>query len=87
MRDEFSVRFAKSIEPGIIKVFDFNIQDNPAKIGSDPDVVAKEIRVLSLKDTEFMLDKCNYDDCRINIIDSLLPDISGIKTKKVQRYE
>ena len=29
LRDDFSVRFHKSIEPGIIKIFDFNLQLDP----------------------------------------------------------
>jgi hypothetical protein len=87
MRDDFSVRFQKSIEPGIIKIFDFNLQNNPDVRNKDPNIVAKEIRILSLKDTEFMLDKCTYDDCKVNSQDDqMFPDIVKSSNKK-HKYE
>ena len=45
LRDEFSVRFNKSIEPGIIKIFDFNLQLAPNASNDDPNIQKKEIRI------------------------------------------
>ena len=84
LRDEFSVRFNKSIEPGIIKIFDFNLQLAPNASNDDPNIQKKEIRILSNKDTEFMLDKCSYEDVREDPISTsgLLPEINP----RMQRY-
>lgn len=54
-RKKVRLRFRRSIEPGIITVFDFNICKGEPQNG-------QEIRILSLKDDEFLLDKICYEE-------------------------
>lgn len=49
------------IEPGILSVMDLNIIKSPEKEETD-DVKPIEVRMLSLKDEEFTMDKCTFDE-------------------------
>lgn len=55
------VRFPKKIEPGLITTFDFNIKKSDEKEASG-DNQPMEIRLLTLMNGEFNLDKATYDD-------------------------
>lgn len=61
----FSLEFKREVEPGIIKIFDLNISN-----GNDDLNVRKlkqnEVRLISLRDDEFVLDQAKYKDELIN---------------------
>ena len=55
--------FEKSIEPEIIQIFDFNIMDAlEQNVNYTDSSSTREIRMLSRKDQEFMLDKAIYQE-------------------------
>ena len=65
-RTSFNASFQRLVEPDTIKVFDFHL-----KIVGKPftheekKAQKKEIRILSMRDEEFLLDKCSYDEVSI----------------------
>ena len=50
-RSEFSIAIPREVEPGIIKIFDFDIQNVDEQM---------ELRVLSLDDDDFNYDRVTY---------------------------
>jgi len=60
-REEFAVRFDRKNEPGIMKIFDFHIRNAPDK-DSTPGKQNKEIRIISMKDDEFLFTRSDYED-------------------------
>lgn len=64
-RAEYSIRFEKMIEPGILSIMDLNIMQSVNKEATD-DVMPMELRLLSLKDEEFIFDKCVFDETNLN---------------------
>jgi hypothetical protein len=60
-RESFDIRFARLIEPGVIRIFDFHIK-TIGKLKDGKKGFKKEIRVVSMRDDEFILDKCGYDE-------------------------
>ena len=62
-RESFDVRFTRLIEPGVLKVFDLHLKTVGKPYTKDGfRGQKKEIRVLSLRDDEFILVKCGYDE-------------------------
>ena len=59
-RDSFDIRFQRLIEPGVIRIFDFHIMTESKK--GKGKGVKKAIRVVSMRDDEFILDKCDYEE-------------------------
>ena len=60
-RTDYSVRFEKMIEPGILSIMDLNIMKSAEKDATD-DIRPMELRLLSLKDEEFTIAKCTFDE-------------------------
>ena len=58
-----TVKFPKNVEPGILKIFD--IFSNEESQGSDLDGSDEKgiVRMLSLEDDAFVLDKAIYKSC------------------------
>ena len=54
-RESFDIRFARLIEPGVIRIFDFHIK-TIGKLKDGKKGFKKEIRVVSMRDDEFILD-------------------------------
>ena len=56
-----SIEFKRDVEPGIIKIFDMSIIYKDGKdnvLNNDKN----EIRMMSLRDDEFMFDKVTYNE-------------------------
>lgn len=66
--NDFEVKFTRQIEPGIIKIFDFNIQgaDKPIRsnvlLNGTRTHYSNIIRMLSLRDDEFLIDEATYPE-------------------------
>lgn len=62
-RKDVQVEFTREVEPGIIRIFDLNMDKEKL---SDEELIQEyqnrsiTIRMLSMKDDEFLLDKCKY---------------------------
>ena len=61
-RDDIQVRFERDIQPGIIQIFDFHIMDSIDQTTLSENQVRKEIRILSVKDDEFLFDKAIFTE-------------------------
>ena len=71
--EDFAINFIRQIEPGIIKIFDFNIKSTdvkPEDEGLDKGLLSKfdkfttytknNIRISSLRDDEYLIDEAIY---------------------------
>lgn len=51
----------------MIKIFDLNIKTAGKPFTQDGKrAIKKELRILSMRDDEFMLDRCSYDEINLN---------------------
>ena len=64
-RKEVQIQFPRDVEPGIIRIFDINLEKekmSPEELKQEYDDRSITVRMLSMKDDEFLLDKCKYDE-------------------------
>ena len=59
-RENFNIEFDRDVEPGIIKIFDMDIQYE-----SEEKINHNAIRVVSTRDDEFIMDYAKYSEDKI----------------------
>ena len=66
IRNDFDINFQKDIEPGVVHVFDFIVQQKETltlKInGKQTKFMKKEIRMAGLEDKDFHIDKVIFQE-------------------------
>ena len=62
-RKDVQIEFPRDVEPGIIRIFDINMdkeKKSAEEISQEYDDRSITVRMLSMKDDDFLLDKCTY---------------------------
>lgn len=79
----FDVEFKRRVEPGIVQVFDMSV--DRSKLEDDLETEVKQIKVISLDDDEFMLDRASWTEKKVNEQDN--EDHAKVKASKRENFK